>query len=71
MRGDPHHYPIPPDPDFGPCAVEYQVLGKGNWVDCGEDAYEVVADTLMCASHIDDHYASEQADDDRKRMKEG
>ncbi len=67
MRGDPHHYPIPPDPIEAYCEVEYQV--DGIWRDCGEYANEVVADTLMCQEHITDHYASERADDDRKRMK--
>ncbi len=66
---DRWHYPIPPDPNYGPCQVEHRSSITGDWVNCGEDAYEEVADTLMCQGHIDDHYRSEQADMDRKRMK--
>ncbi len=70
MRGDPMYPPIPPDPEFGECEVEYKPQGEEHYTNCGEDAYEVVADTLMCQGHINDHHASEQADNARKGRQE-
>lgn len=65
MNGEERtNYPIPPDPDFGYCQVDY--MTGGQWTTCGEYADEEVNDTLMCPEHIKEHQLSEEADNARK-----
>ncbi len=70
MRGDPHHYPIPPDPIPG-CDYEWSEGIHATKASCLKDGETLIEDDYwLCEEHYNDHYRSEEADDARKRAME-